>query len=104
MVPAIAIAIIIHAALVRPSHLVAANSWNSGWSSTTTRLPCVAIAAMPLTTNDMARVPIRGLIRNFVTTTPLDRPTASPTPRAARIPTAGPNDTASWAAVAPASP
>ena len=71
--------IIIQAALVIPRIRVEANVWNSGWSSTTMRLPCVAMAPMPPTTNDIASVPIRGLIRNFVTTTPLATPTARPT-------------------------
>ena len=59
---------------------------------------------MPLTTNDIARVPISGLIRNRVTMTPFARPTASPTRIPAVIPTGGPNETDSWAAVAPARP
>ena len=59
--------IIIQAALVRPAISVAANAWKSSWSKATTRLPLVTIAAMPLTTNDIASVPMSGLIRNWVT-------------------------------------
>ena len=88
-----------------PRIFVAANTWNSGWSNTTTRLPWVAIAPMPPTTNDIASVPISALIRNRVTITPFASPTTSPTAIAAqRSPTAGPNETASCAAVAPARP
>ncbi len=101
---AIAITIIIQAAVVIPAIRVAANTWNSGWSKTTTRLPWVAIAPMPPTTNDIARVPISALIRKRVTMTPFASPTTSPTAMPASTPTAGPNETASWAAVAPARP
>ena len=61
-----------------PAILVAANDWKSGWSSATTRLPLVTIAAMPLTTKVIASVPMSGLIRNWVTMTPFARPTARP--------------------------
>ena len=83
---------------------VAANDWKSRWSSATTRLPSVTMAAIPLTTNVIASVPINGLIRNWVTMTPLAMPTASPTASPARTPTIGDTDEAVVSATAPASP
>ena len=64
----------------------------------------VTIAAMPLTTKVIASVPISGLIRNWVTMTPLAMPTASPTASPARTPTTGETDEAVVSATAPDSP
>ena len=64
----------------------------------------VAIAPIPPTTNDIARVPISALIRNRVTITPFASPMTSPTARPASDPDRRPERDASWAAVAPARP
>ena len=45
---------------------------------------------IPPTTNDIASVPISGLMRNRVTMTPFASPAARPTPRTRAIPTGGP--------------
>ena len=45
-----------------------------GWLPSMTRFPAVTRLARPLTTNDMASVAIRALIRNAVTITPLTSP------------------------------
>ena len=96
--------IMIQAALEIPTIFVAANDWKSRWSRATTRLPLVTMAAMPLTTKVMASVPMSGLIRNWVTMTPLAMPTARPTARPARMPATGETDDAVVSATAPASP
>ena len=96
--------IIIQAALVMPRILVAANAWKSSWSRATTRLPLVTIAAIPLTTNVIARVPISGLIRKRVTMMPFTIPTARPTANPARIPTGAETASRSCSATAPARP
>ena len=70
-----------------PTMSVAANAWKSRLSSATTRLPFVTIAAIPLTTNDIASVPMSGLIRKRVTIIPFTIPTARPTASPARMPT-----------------
>ena len=88
-----------------PRIFVAANTWKSGWSNTTTRLPWVAIAPMPLTTNDIASVPISGVDPEPGDDDAVREPDRQPDGDAAqRSPTAGPNETASCAAVAPARP
>ena len=87
-----------------PTIFVAANDWKSRWSRATTRLPLVTMAAMPLTTKVMASVPMSGLIRNWVTMTPLAMPTARPTARPARTPATGETEDAVVSATAPASP
>ena len=67
------------------------------------RFPLVTRLARPLMTKDMASVAMSELIRRNVAITPLTSPTASPTATPAAIASAGDTDSASFAAVTPAS-
>ena len=87
-----------------PTMSVAANAWKSSLSSATTRLPLVTMAAIPLTTNDIASVPMSGLTRKRVTIRPFTIPTTRPTTSPATMPTGVETDVAVVSATAPARP